>query len=127
MIRRPPRSTQSRSSAASDVYKRQGINAEYGSTSVTMADAANEVNEFSAKKNHDYYMPRKCSVTNRLLGSKDHASVQINVGHVDKYGSYTGEYTVFCLSGATRRMGEGDFGLNYRCVEQKFMNPRVLK
>eukprot|EP00657_Telonema_sp_P-1_P011273 TRINITY_DN624_c0_g1_i7.p1 TRINITY_DN624_c0_g1~~TRINITY_DN624_c0_g1_i7.p1 ORF type:complete len:105 (+),score=46.03 TRINITY_DN624_c0_g1_i7:79-393(+) len=30
MIRRPPRSTQSRSSAASDVYKRQGINAEYG-------------------------------------------------------------------------------------------------
>src|SRR5659263_413300 len=26
MIRRPPRSTQSRSSAASDVYKRQGVN-----------------------------------------------------------------------------------------------------
>eukprot|EP01102_Stenamoeba_stenopodia_P021233 TRINITY_DN84_c0_g1_i1.p2 TRINITY_DN84_c0_g1~~TRINITY_DN84_c0_g1_i1.p2 ORF type:complete len:104 (+),score=1.09 TRINITY_DN84_c0_g1_i1:2-313(+) len=30
MIRRPPRSTRVRSSAASDVYKRQGINAEYG-------------------------------------------------------------------------------------------------
>eukprot|EP01108_Squamamoeba_japonica_P000620 TRINITY_DN1214_c0_g2_i1.p1 TRINITY_DN1214_c0_g2~~TRINITY_DN1214_c0_g2_i1.p1 ORF type:complete len:129 (+),score=42.13 TRINITY_DN1214_c0_g2_i1:2-388(+) len=30
MIRRPPRSTLMRSSAASDVYKRQGINAEYG-------------------------------------------------------------------------------------------------
>eukprot|EP00831_Metopus_contortus_P010586 TRINITY_DN14128_c0_g1_i1.p1 TRINITY_DN14128_c0_g1~~TRINITY_DN14128_c0_g1_i1.p1 ORF type:complete len:157 (+),score=35.91 TRINITY_DN14128_c0_g1_i1:97-567(+) len=29
MIRRPPRSTQGVSSAASDVYKRQGINAEY--------------------------------------------------------------------------------------------------
>eukprot|EP00826_Nyctotherus_ovalis_P039460 TRINITY_DN3799_c0_g1_i3.p1 TRINITY_DN3799_c0_g1~~TRINITY_DN3799_c0_g1_i3.p1 ORF type:complete len:125 (-),score=27.23 TRINITY_DN3799_c0_g1_i3:227-580(-) len=29
MIRRPPRSTLDRSSAASDVYKRQGINAEY--------------------------------------------------------------------------------------------------
>ena len=28
MIRRPPRSTQSRSSAASDVYKRQGLLAE---------------------------------------------------------------------------------------------------
>merc|ERR1711924_430928 len=39
-----------------------------------------EVNELMAKKNHDYYKPRKCSVTNRLLGSKDHASVQINVG-----------------------------------------------
>eukprot|EP00825_Cyclidium_porcatum_P010618 TRINITY_DN15437_c0_g1_i3.p1 TRINITY_DN15437_c0_g1~~TRINITY_DN15437_c0_g1_i3.p1 ORF type:complete len:104 (-),score=30.83 TRINITY_DN15437_c0_g1_i3:72-383(-) len=29
MIRRPPRSTHCISSAASDVYKRQGINAEY--------------------------------------------------------------------------------------------------
>src|SRR5450756_2933319 len=28
MIRRPPRSTQSRSSAASDVYKRQGVHGE---------------------------------------------------------------------------------------------------
>eukprot|EP00658_Telonema_sp_P-2_P078871 TRINITY_DN748_c0_g1_i1.p1 TRINITY_DN748_c0_g1~~TRINITY_DN748_c0_g1_i1.p1 ORF type:complete len:174 (-),score=52.33 TRINITY_DN748_c0_g1_i1:5-526(-) len=33
MIRRPPRSTLSSSSAASDVYKRQGINAEYGESS----------------------------------------------------------------------------------------------
>eukprot|EP00831_Metopus_contortus_P021081 TRINITY_DN1938_c0_g1_i2.p1 TRINITY_DN1938_c0_g1~~TRINITY_DN1938_c0_g1_i2.p1 ORF type:complete len:268 (-),score=41.60 TRINITY_DN1938_c0_g1_i2:264-1067(-) len=32
MIRRPPRSTQGVSSAASDVYKRQGINAEYMGT-----------------------------------------------------------------------------------------------
>eukprot|EP00656_Telonema_subtile_P038833 TRINITY_DN439_c0_g1_i2.p1 TRINITY_DN439_c0_g1~~TRINITY_DN439_c0_g1_i2.p1 ORF type:complete len:104 (-),score=18.22 TRINITY_DN439_c0_g1_i2:227-538(-) len=32
MIRRPPRSPLSSSSAASDVYKRQGINAEYGSS-----------------------------------------------------------------------------------------------
>ena len=29
MIRRPPRSTQSRSSAASDVYKRQNIDSRY--------------------------------------------------------------------------------------------------
>eukprot|EP00656_Telonema_subtile_P001063 TRINITY_DN10508_c0_g1_i1.p1 TRINITY_DN10508_c0_g1~~TRINITY_DN10508_c0_g1_i1.p1 ORF type:complete len:208 (-),score=38.78 TRINITY_DN10508_c0_g1_i1:88-711(-) len=34
MIRRPPRSTLSSSSAASDVYKRQGINAEYGDRNV---------------------------------------------------------------------------------------------
>eukprot|EP00658_Telonema_sp_P-2_P033670 TRINITY_DN24663_c0_g2_i2.p1 TRINITY_DN24663_c0_g2~~TRINITY_DN24663_c0_g2_i2.p1 ORF type:complete len:456 (-),score=97.87 TRINITY_DN24663_c0_g2_i2:138-1505(-) len=33
MIRRPPRSTLSSSSAASDVYKRHGINAEYGKDS----------------------------------------------------------------------------------------------
>eukprot|EP00656_Telonema_subtile_P049908 TRINITY_DN631_c0_g2_i2.p1 TRINITY_DN631_c0_g2~~TRINITY_DN631_c0_g2_i2.p1 ORF type:complete len:263 (+),score=45.12 TRINITY_DN631_c0_g2_i2:85-873(+) len=36
MIRRPPRSTLSSSSAASDVYKRQGINAEYGGLCVGM-------------------------------------------------------------------------------------------
>eukprot|EP00658_Telonema_sp_P-2_P033943 TRINITY_DN24820_c0_g1_i6.p1 TRINITY_DN24820_c0_g1~~TRINITY_DN24820_c0_g1_i6.p1 ORF type:complete len:191 (+),score=55.46 TRINITY_DN24820_c0_g1_i6:136-708(+) len=37
MIRRPPRSTLSSSSAASDVYKRQGINAEYGGHCSTMS------------------------------------------------------------------------------------------
>eukprot|EP01017_Pseudomicrothorax_dubius_P041172 TRINITY_DN6559_c0_g1_i2.p1 TRINITY_DN6559_c0_g1~~TRINITY_DN6559_c0_g1_i2.p1 ORF type:complete len:147 (+),score=36.31 TRINITY_DN6559_c0_g1_i2:20-460(+) len=40
MIRRPPRSTQSRSSAASDVYKRQ-INAEYMG-SIQWVDPTNE-------------------------------------------------------------------------------------
>merc|ERR1711977_615584 len=98
-----------------------------GSTRITMAEPVEEVNELMAKKNHDYYKPRKCSVTNRLLGSKDHASVQINVGSVDKCGIYTGDYSVFCLSGALRRRGESDFGLNMKCVEAKLMNQRVLK
>lgn len=30
----------------------------------------------------DLYVPRKCSATNRLIGARDHASVQINVGEV---------------------------------------------
>eukprot|EP00656_Telonema_subtile_P008564 TRINITY_DN13_c0_g1_i1.p2 TRINITY_DN13_c0_g1~~TRINITY_DN13_c0_g1_i1.p2 ORF type:complete len:129 (-),score=47.36 TRINITY_DN13_c0_g1_i1:214-600(-) len=38
MIRQPPRSTLSSSSAASDVYKRQGINAEYGDKSSAQWD-----------------------------------------------------------------------------------------
>merc|ERR1711964_81938 len=97
-----------------------------GDRQITMADNV-ELNEKCEKKNHDYYMPRKCSVTNRLLGSKDHASVQINVGSVDKYGIYTGEYNVFCLSEALRRRGESDFGLNMKCVEAKLMNQRVLE
>eukprot|EP00656_Telonema_subtile_P056803 TRINITY_DN9175_c0_g1_i1.p1 TRINITY_DN9175_c0_g1~~TRINITY_DN9175_c0_g1_i1.p1 ORF type:complete len:221 (-),score=39.89 TRINITY_DN9175_c0_g1_i1:111-773(-) len=37
MTRQPPRSTLSSSSAASDVYKRQGINAEYGARTAQMA------------------------------------------------------------------------------------------
>src|SRR5450756_2843426 len=36
MIRRPPRSTQSRSSAASDVYKRQGLLLDLASNFVTV-------------------------------------------------------------------------------------------
>ncbi|XVE74503.1 hypothetical protein DITRI_Ditri12bG0022300 [Diplodiscus trichospermus] len=33
----------------------------------------------------DLYIPRKCSATNRLITSKDHASVQINIGHLDEF------------------------------------------
>eukprot|EP00658_Telonema_sp_P-2_P043372 TRINITY_DN3130_c0_g1_i1.p1 TRINITY_DN3130_c0_g1~~TRINITY_DN3130_c0_g1_i1.p1 ORF type:complete len:281 (+),score=59.97 TRINITY_DN3130_c0_g1_i1:139-981(+) len=47
MIRRPPRSTLSSSSAASDVYKRQGINAEYGGTWTNMADMDELLASFS--------------------------------------------------------------------------------
>merc|ERR1711896_40169 len=79
-----------------------------------------------AKSKSDY-IPRKCCVTNRLLTSKDHASVQLSVGHADQFGIYTGEYTVYCLSGAARRMGEADDGLNRLAVEAGFMNRRARK
>ncbi|XP_042460286.1 40S ribosomal protein S21-like [Zingiber officinale] len=48
------------------------------------------------------YIPRKCSATNRLITAKDHASVQINIGHLDDNGVYTGQYTTFALSGFIR-------------------------
>merc|ERR1711924_138789 len=41
-----------------------------------------------APKSKSDYVPRKCCITNALLTSKDHASVQINVGHVDHNGIY---------------------------------------
>src|SRR5450756_2184844 len=44
MRRRPPRSTQSRSSAASDVYKRQG----YGALTITNFDQGNNTGTFDA-------------------------------------------------------------------------------
>ncbi|TEB08934.1 ribosomal protein S21e [Coprinellus micaceus] len=34
----------------------------------------------------DLYVPRKCAATNRLITSKDHASVQIVVADVDANG-----------------------------------------
>ncbi|KAG6472767.1 hypothetical protein ZIOFF_070245 [Zingiber officinale] len=42
------------------------------------------------------------SATNRLITAKDHASVQINIGHLDDSGVYTGQYTTFALSGFIR-------------------------
>ena len=55
-------------------------------------------------ENVDLYIPRKCSWTNRLIEAKDHASVQINVGHLDQHGVYNGQYTTFALSGVVRCM-----------------------
>ncbi|RWW79170.1 hypothetical protein BHE74_00012577, partial [Ensete ventricosum] len=66
----------------------------------------------------DLYIPRKCvilhfidaqprccccsSATNRLITAKDHASVQINIGHLDESGVYTGQFSTFALSGFIR-------------------------
>ena len=56
----------------------------------------------------DLYIPRKCSATNRLIHSKDKASVQLNVGHVNADGVYTGEFTTMALCGFVRAQGEAD-------------------
>ncbi|KAI3634549.1 hypothetical protein MIR68_004972 [Amoeboaphelidium protococcarum] len=60
----------------------------------------------------DLYIPRKCNATNRLITSKDHASVQIRVADVDASGKMTGEAKMYALSGFVRAMGEGDDSLN---------------
>jgi small subunit ribosomal protein S21e len=52
----------------------------------------------------DLYIPRKCSWTNRLITATDHASIQINIGHLDEQGIYTNQFTTFALSGFVRSM-----------------------
>merc|ERR1712216_695098 len=100
-----------------------------GSSPCVLENPAYEIMEANMEtvitKRSDY-IPRKCSITNSLLSSKDHASVQMNVGHVDQYGIYTNDYTVFCLSGGIRRQGESDQGLNRLAVECDFMSNRIL-
>ena len=51
MIRRPPRSTQSRSSAASDVYKRQILNVSYA-----LFKHVNEASTDEVTKNMSEYL-----------------------------------------------------------------------
>ncbi|MCL7047288.1 hypothetical protein MKW94_016311 [Papaver nudicaule] len=59
-------------------------------------------------QNMDLYIPRKCSATNRIITAKDHASVQLNIGHVDANGIYNGQFTTFALSGFVRAQGDAD-------------------
>lgn len=60
----------------------------------------------------DLYIPRKCAWTNKLITAKDHASVQINVGHLNEDGQYDGNFTTFALAGNVRAMGSGDSGVD---------------
>ncbi|KAL0414727.1 UNVERIFIED_CONTAM: 40S ribosomal protein S21-1 [Sesamum radiatum] len=52
------------------------------------------------------------SAINRLITSKDHASVQINIGHLDERGIYTGAFSTFALCGFIRAQGDADSALD---------------
>ncbi|XP_020254836.1 40S ribosomal protein S21-like [Asparagus officinalis] len=67
----------------------------------------------------DLYVPRKCSATNRLITAKDHAAVQINIGHVDENGIYTGQFSTFALSGFIRAQGDADSALDRLWTKKK--------
>ena len=44
-----------------------------------------------------------CSAwTNKLITAKDHASVQLNIGHLNEEGIYSGNFTTFALAGKVR-------------------------
>ena len=60
----------------------------------------------------ELYIPRKCSWTNRLLISKDHGSIQVNVANVDpETGLATKDSVAFALCGYVRFRSEGDMAL----------------
>uniref|UniRef100_A0A8C5S0U9 Ribosomal protein S21 n=1 Tax=Laticauda laticaudata TaxID=8630 RepID=A0A8C5S0U9_LATLA len=45
------------------------------------------------------------SASNRIIGAKDHASIQINVAEVDKAtGRVNGQFKAYAICGAIRRM-----------------------
>ncbi|XP_015086985.1 uncharacterized protein LOC107030101 [Solanum pennellii] len=63
-------------------------------------------------QNMDLYIPRKFSATNRLITSKDHAFVQLNVGHLDESGRYTGQFTTYAFFGLIQTQGDADSALD---------------
>jgi len=69
----------------------------------------------------DLYFPRKCSATNRLITAKDHSAVQVNVGHVNSNGVFTGDFTPFVLCGFLRGKGSSDDALNRLAQDKGFI------
>ena len=57
------------------------------------------------------------SATNRIIAAKDHASVQINIGHLNAEGVYTREYTTVAFCGFIRTKGEADAYLTKMAVD----------
>lgn len=56
--------------------------------------------------------PLNSAWSNKLITAKDHASVQINIGHLDESGVYTGQFTTFALAGKVRSGGDADSALD---------------
>ena len=64
------------------------------------------------------YQPRKCSATGKLITSKDHSSVQFNVGEVNAKGLFTGKRKAYAFSGFVRSSGESNSSLERLVREQ---------
>ena len=77
--------------------------------------------ETNNKKNDFIYVPRKCSFTNRILTSKDHSSIQLSIGTLDKDGIYKGNFEIFSLCGNLRKQGRGDEALNQIVEKTDFL------
>ncbi len=60
----------------------------------------------------ELYIPRKCALTNKLIHSKDHASVSISIADVDDNGVITGRSDTINVGGYMRRRGFADKALN---------------
>ncbi|XP_051056426.1 40S ribosomal protein S21-like [Phodopus roborovskii] len=57
----------------------------------------------------DLCMPQKGSASNRIIGAKDHASIQTNVAKADRCtGRFNGQFKTYAICGAVRRMCESD-------------------
>ena len=58
----------------------------------------------------DKYLPRKCGATSKLIGSKDHASIQLFVPDLDEEGRVVFDKGYkFAISGFVRHKGRSDF------------------
>lgn len=61
--------------------------------------------------NVELYIPRKCTYTSHLVRADDHASIQLNIPHLDEAGHMTGAATPIVLCGEVRHAGMSDHAI----------------
>ncbi|MES1920430.1 hypothetical protein MHBO_002098 [Bonamia ostreae] len=71
----------------------------------------------------DKYVPRKCYLTNRIITSKDHASVQLEFALLDEDGIYRGQSNTLVLSGYARKNAASDGAINKFLQENDMIEP----
>nr|UXY87865.1 40S ribosomal protein S21-2-like [Cryptomonas curvata] len=68
--------------------------------------------ENNFKNINSNYFPRKCSSTNKILTSRDHSSIQIKIGRINRDGYFDGKSDTYVLCGFLRKSGKADNALN---------------
>jgi small subunit ribosomal protein S21e len=77
---------------------------------------------------HSPFSLNLSAATNRLITAKDHASVQINIGHVDENGHIIpGQSTTYALCGFVRTRSESDDSLNRLATRDGLLEGYVVR
>nr|BAK02400.1 predicted protein [Hordeum vulgare subsp. vulgare] len=70
----------------------------------------------------DIYLPRKCDYTDRLITSKDHASIQLTIAQLNEDGTVNlAKNDIITISGFVRGTGQGDMALTQLLSENKII------
>merc|ERR1712080_190563 len=67
------------------------------------------------------FFARKCSSSGRLIGAKDHGSIQINISDVDEQGQALQTHVTYAICGDLRSMGESDDAINRLCKQDNII------
>jgi len=75
------------------------------------------------KKVVDLFIPRKCSVTKRVVAHNDHASVQFTIPKVNQQGVLDKDNAgdTFVLSGRLRMQGQADKEMNKIFIQRQML------
>jgi len=78
-------------------------------------------------QNVELYIPRKCTYTSHLVRADDHASIQLNIPHLDENGHMTGVATPVVICGDVRKAGMSDHAINEIAQRKGFLKAVVPK